>query len=310
MFKLIEAVSDAMYDLLRWKRNVKVVMTGVVVTLIWALLGWLLWPFLYGLSTSMMDLLPFAILRSDGAFIFIALIWAVGTMVTFALTMMFFGEIFARKISGERYTRFLPMLIMGISLFWAFVIYLSFEKLYAIFIRILTSLPFEFTEESVAGLIALYLLYNGVVVSLVAIVSLRSKLILEPIREEKYPSEDLIGGMVGTIGATLKDIALFVVILLIVFPLLFIPVANIVLQLALYIWLYKDIFRRDVCELYCTESEKTERKKEHVWAPWVIATVASLMSFIPFVNFFAPVFGEVAAFHYVMKVKESRNDAS
>ena len=306
MFNLIEAVSDAMYDLLRWRLNVKTVMIGVVISLLWALVGWLLWPFLYGLSSSVMNLLPFAMLRSDGAYIFIALIWALGTMVTFALTMMFFGEFFARKVSGEKYTRFLPLLITGISLFWILLVSLMFDKLYMIFVRILTSLPFEFTEDSVAGLIVLYLLYNGIIVSMVTVASLRSKFILEPIRKEKYPSESLVGGMTGTIGATLRDVAIYLVILIIVFPLLFIPVLNIVIQLALYIWLYKDIFKRDVCELYCSESEKQERKKEHRWAPWVVATVASLMSFIPFINFFAPAFGEIAAFHYVMKVKEER----
>ena len=306
MFNLIEAVSDAMYDLLKWKRNVKIVMTGVAITLLWALLGWLLWPFLYGLSSGVIGLLPFAMLRSDGAYIFISMIWAVGTMVTFALTMMFFGEIFARKVSGEKYTRFLPLLITGISLFWGVVVYLMFDKLYLIFVKILTSLPFEFTEDSIAGIIVLYLLYSGSVVSIVAVTSLRSEFILEPIRKEKYPSESLLGSAAGTFGATLRDIAIYSVVLIIVFPLLFIPVLNIVTQLALYIWLYKDIFKRDVCELYCIESERGEKKREHMWAPWVVATVASLMSFIPFINFFAPAFGEIAAFHYIMKVKESR----
>jgi hypothetical protein len=310
MFNLIEAISDAIYDLLKWKRNVKIVTTGIVVTLVWVVLGWLLWPLLYGLSSSMMSLLPFAMLRSDGAYVFIALIWALGTMVTFALTMMFFGEFFARKVSGEKYTRFLPLLITGISLFWAVIVSLMFDKLYIIFVKILTSLPFEFTEDSVAALIVLYLLYNGVVVTIVAVTSLRSKSILEPIREISYPEQSLAGGFSATIGATLRDIAIYLVILIIIFPLLFIPVLNIVVQLGLYVWLYKDIFKRDICELYCTESEKQEKEKEHMWAPWVVAIVASVMSFIPFINFFAPPFGEIAAFHYVMKVKESRRGES
>jgi len=306
MFKMMEAISDTMYEMMSWKVNVKIVMTGVLVTLGWILLSWLFWPYVYGLSEKVMDILPFAILRSDGAYFFIAMTWAVATMVTFALTMMFFGEVFARKVTKEGYTRFLPLLILGISGFWAVVIYAMFDKLYAVFVRILTSLPFEFTEKGVAGLIALYLIYNGVVVTMVAVTSFRSKYILEPIRKKRYPDEALVGSAVSTIGATLRDILIFTGISIVAFPLLFLPAINILIQLSLYVWLYKDIFKRDVCELYCTESEKQERKREHMLAPWVVATIASLMSFIPFINFFAPPFGEIAAFHYVMKVKEDR----
>lgn len=308
---MIESTSEAMYDLLKWKLNVKIVVTGVVVTLIWALIGWLIWPFIYGISSNIIDLLPFAMLRSDGTYMFIALVWAVGTMVTFAIIMMFFGEFFARKVSGEKYTLFLPLLITGVAMMWGFLIYLVFDKLYAVFFRILTSLPFEFTEKGVAGLIALYLIYNGVIVTLVAITSMRGKYILEPIREAKYPDESLVGSTGSTISATMKGVAIFIVASLVAFPLFFVPVINIIIQAALYIWLYHDVFRRDICALYCSESEKEEKKSEHSWPMWMVAALAALMSFIPFINFFAPAFGEIAVFHYVMKSRESdREEAS
>lgn len=303
---MMESISEAMYDLLKWRINVKVVITGVIATLLWALIGWLIWPFIYGVSSEIMNLLPFAILRSDGAYMFIALVWALGTMVTFAIIMMFFGEFFARRVSGEKYTLFLPLLIAGIASTWGFLIYLVFDKLYAIFFRILTSLPFEFTEKGVAGLIALYLIYNGVIVTLVAITSIRSKYILEPIRKAKYPDESLVGDTESTIIATLKGIAIFIAASIVAFPLFFVPVVNIIVQVALYIWLYNDVFKRDVCALYCTEEEKRSKDRAHLWASWFAATVAALMSFIPFINFFAPPFGEIAAFHYMMKVRESR----
>ncbi len=307
MFKLLEAVSTAMYDLLRWKLNIKIVMTGVVVTLLWSILGWLLWPFLYGVGSSIMNLLPFAMLRSDGAYIFIALVWALGTMVTFALTMMFFGEIFARRISGARYTRFLPLMIVGISVFWAVIVAMMFGKLYQVFERILTSLPYEFTEKGVAGVIVIYLLYNAILVTMIALASLRSKYILEPLRLKYYPSQSETGDTEDTFMATVRDIAIFVGISAIAFPLLFIPILNIVIQLGLYIWLYKDMFGRDVCALYCDLNEKRSAKNDR-WEPWTVAVLASFMSFIPFISFFAPYFGEVTMFHLVMKVKESQED--
>jgi len=307
---MMESISEAMYDLLRWKLNMRIVVTGVITTLLWAVIGWALWPLLYGISSWIMNLLPFAMLRSDGAYIFISLVWAIGTMVSFAIIMMFFGEFFAREVPGKKYTSFLPLLITGIALFWGLVIYLFFGRLYELFVRILTSLPFEFTEKGVAGLIALYMIYSGIIVTMVIITSLRGKYILEPIRKEKYPNEKLEGSLISTVGATVKGVAIFAGLSILAFPLFFIPVINIIVQAALYIWLYKDVFRRDVCALYCTEEERNSRGKEHRGAHWIVAIIASLMSFIPFVNFFAPPFGEIAAFHYVMKVKEKRRIAA
>ena len=303
MFQLLEAIPEAIYDLIKWKLNLKIVIKGVVISLVWLLLGWLMWPFLYGMASKVMDFLPFAILRSDGAYFFIAMVWALGTMVTFALVMMFFGEVFARKVSGESYNRFLPLLVIAVSLLWAAIVFLMFDKLYAVFLRILTTLPFDFTEKGVAGIIVLYVLYNGIVLTLVALSGLQSRGTLEILRKEKYPSEAILGEREDVFISTMKDIGIFVGISIVAFPLLFIPILNILIQFGLYIWLYRDVFKRDVCALYCNEGEKNALK-QCKWEPWVISVIASLMSFIPFINFFAPYFGEVATFHFVMKTKD------
>ena len=307
MFYLLESVSEAVYDLIRWKLNFKIIVTGVVISAIWALLGWLMWPFLYGMASHVLTFLPFAMLRSDGAYFFIAMVWALGTMVTFALVMMFFGEFFAKKIKAEYYTRFLPMLIVGITLLWAFIVFAMFDKLYAIFLRIFTTLPFEYTEEGVAAIIVLYLLYNGIVVTLAAVSGVQIKSNLESLRAEKYADESVLGDKQATALETAKDIGIFIVASIVLFPLLFIPVINMLVQLGLYIWLFKDLFGRDVCALYCNQEEENVVKKYKAES-WMVAILASLMSFIPFVNFFAPYFGEVATFHFVMKVKDLKED--
>ena len=303
MFYLLESVSDALYSLIKWKLNFRIVMTGIAITLLWMIFGWLLWPFLYGVASGVLNLLPFAMLRSDGAYFFIAVVWALGTMVTFAMVMMFFGELFAKKISAEKYTRFLPLLIVGIALLWSLIVFAMFDRLYAIFLRIFTTLPFEFTKEGVAGIIVLYLLYNGIVVTLAAVSGFQIRSTLEPLREESYPDEAVLGDNENTLLATLKDIGIFVAASIVAFPLLFIPILNMMIQFALYIWLFRDMFSRDVCELYCSAGEK-ESIKKYRWEPWLVSMIASLMSFIPFVNFFAPYFGELTMFHFVMKVKD------
>ncbi len=303
MFVLTRAISMAMYDLLKSKLNFRIVMTGVVVTLVWFVLGWLSWSVLYGISANIMSLLPFKMLKSDGAYIFISIVWLLGTLVTFSLLMMFFGELFARNIKEKGHTRFLPLVITGISLVWLLIVYFGFNNLYAAFESILRSLPFDYTDDSVAAVMSIYLLYNGLIVTMAALASLWSKYILEDLREEQYPSEKLLGSAGETFKSTIRIILIFSGVSILSFPLLFIPVLNIIVQFSLWIWLYKNMFSRDVCALYCNEEEQTG-VKNHKWEFWIISSIASVMSFLPFINFFAPYFAEIAMFHFVMKRKD------
>ena len=307
MFALVEAISVAMYDLLKSKLNFRIVTTGAFVTLLWFVLGWLSWPVLYGMSANIMSLLPFKMLKSDGAYIFISIIWLLGTLVTFSLMMMFFGELFARNIKEKGHNRFLPLMIAGISLAWALIVYFGFDTLYSTFEQVLRSLPFNYTDESVAAVMSIYLLYNGLIVTMAALSSLRSKYVLEDLRAKQYPSEKLLGSAGETFMSTLRDIIIFSGVSILLFPLLFIPLLNIVVQFSLWIWLYKSMFSRDVCELYCDEDVQTDTKKDQ-WEFWVIASISSVMSFIPFINFFAPYFTQVAMFHFVMKTKDLTED--
>ena len=302
MFILIESISMAAYDLLKPKRNIRIVMTGLVVTLLWVALGWLFWPVLYGVSSYIIDLLPFKMLKSDGAYIFISIIWLLGMLVTFSFIMMFFGEFFARNMREKNHNRLLPLVIAGISLVWILIIYFGFDQLYATFERVLKTLPFNFTEESVAAVMSVYLLYNGLIVTMVALSSMRSKYILEVLRIEQYPAKNLIGSAGKTFKSTFRNIMTFSVASLVSFPLLFIPVVNIIVQFSLWVWLYKDMFSHDVCELYC--SEQDQKSTNHRWAFWTISSISAVMSFIPFLNFFAPYFTEMAMLHLVMKAKD------
>ncbi|MEA3455795.1 MAG: EI24 domain-containing protein [Campylobacterota bacterium] len=303
MFALVKAISMAMYDLLKSKINFRIVITGAIVTLLWFVLGWLSWSVLYGISANIMSLLPFKMLKSDGAYIFVSIVWLLGTLVTFSLLMMFFGELFARNIKERGDNRFLPLMIAGVSLVWALIIYFGFNTLYSAFEHILRSLPFEYTDDSVAAVMSIYLLYNGLIVTMAALSSLRSKYILEELRAEQYPSEKLLGGAGETFKSTIRIILIFSGVSILTFPLLFIPILNIIVQFSLWIWLYKNMFSRDVCALYCDEGER-KGGKGYGWEFWVISSISSVMSFIPFINFFAPYFAEIAMFHFVMKRKD------
>jgi len=90
---------------------------------------------------------------------------------------------------------------------------------------------------------------------------------------------------------------------LIAFPLLFIPVLNIVVQIALWMWLIKDTMSYDAAALVYEKVEQ-EEIKQHRFAIWVISFTTALFNFIPVFNIFGPYFGEISMFHYLKSIKK------
>jgi hypothetical protein len=68
---------------------------------------------------------------------------------------------------------------------------------------------------------------------------------------------------------------------MLLFPLFFVPVLNIFMQLFLWTKLYKDSF-----------SSVIEAKEANL-----IAALAALFNFLPIINFFAPFFGIILFYH-------------
>jgi len=280
--------------------------SGAAVTLFWLLVGLMFWDGIIAFSSSFIDLVPFSMIRSNAAWMLSTFLWFQLVLITFALIFAFGGNFIVERFSKERYASFSLFVFMGSALFWAAVWFVEGSMIHAEFVKLVTWLPFETIEKSLAALMGVYFIYNAIIVTMIFISSSFSSKILEEIRSTYHRYDDIIeDSEIKTLKYTLKDTAIFLVISIIAIPLLFIPVINFFVQMALWVWLVKDTFVFDSATMLMKDANKATFK-EHRAALYGISLVTALFNFVPVFNLFGPFFGELAMYDYVRQLHRNK----
>ena len=299
MKETIHSVIFGFKEIVTWHTMKYALISGIVISLFWIGIGFILWEQMISFSSRILELVPFSMVRSNGAWMLSTFLWLQVVLLSFALIFAFSGNFILRNISKEKYTYFMLFTAIGSALFWAFVWLFKGEYIYQQFLQLLTWLPFETVEKGIAFLIGFYLIYNAIIVTTLFVTSLFSEPLITSVEERYFRDNDVHRDQIfKSVGYTVKDTLVFIVVSLIVFPLLFIPVINIIVQVVLWIWLIKDTMSYDVAVLVYDKVEKEEIKK-HRFAIWMISFITSLFNFIPILHVFGPFFGELSLFHYL-----------
>ena len=299
MKNILHAIIFGFKEILTWNTLKYALISGTIISALWIGVGVLFWENIIALSSHILSWIPFSMVRSNGAWMLSTFLWLQLILLTFALVFAFAGNLILRVVSKERYSSISLWVALGSSFFWSAVWFLKGDYIYAQFLKLLTWLPFETIEKGIAFLIGFYLIYNAIIVSMIFVTSLLSEPLLMAV-EKKHFNESKVNQehIFSSIGYTLKDSFIFLALSLVAFPLLFIPVVNIFTQIALWVWLTKDTMGYDALTL--TSSEVTKEKlKEHRIALWFISFVTVLFNFVPILNLFGPLFGEISMFHYL-----------
>ena len=302
----MNAIIFAFKEILNWNTMLYALVTGFLVSAVWVALGFYFWDSVLAATSRILELVPFSMVRSNGAWMLSTFLWLQMVLLSFALIFAFFGNIILRSVSKEKYTSF-SLIVAGVSaLFWGIVWFFKGDYIYHQFMQLLTWLPFETVEKGIAFLIGFYLIYNAIIVSLLFITSMLSEPLLISIEERHFKEDTVVRDhLFSVVGYTLKDSLIFIVLSIIALPLLFIPILNIVIQIALWIWLIKNTISYDAAALSFEKVDK-EALKEHRFAIWFISLVTALFNFIPILHLFGPYFGEISMFHYMKSMnKES-----
>lgn len=303
MKNIIHSILFGFRELLSWTTAKYALIGGFIVTALWAGIGAMLWPALITLSTHILELVPFSMVRSNGAWMLSSFLWLQAVLLTFALILVFFGNIILRKISREKYTGFTLLLVAGSALFWSLIWMKNGTYIYQQFLKLLTWLPFETIEKGIAFLIGIYIIYNAIVVTWVFITSLFSETLLSSVEHRHFGSDTVRHDhLFSSIGYTIRDALIFLGASIILFPLLFVPVLNILVQIALWMWLIKDTMAYDAAALVFEKVDK-DTIKQHRFAVWSISGLTALFNFVPLLNLLGPFFGEIALYHYEKTVQ-------
>jgi hypothetical protein len=299
MKHISNAMVFAFKEILRWNAMKFILAGGLFATLLWLSIGYAVWDVLVGMGAKIIELVPFSMVRSNGAWMLSTFLWLQVTLLSFALFFAFFGNVILRSVSKERYTMLSVAALVISALFWGLVWWAEGDYIHAQLVRLLTWLPFETVEKGIAALIAINNLYNGVIISVLFLAILFTPALIKEVEIREF-REDTVDAskMADTFGYTLKDTLIFLVASVVAFPLLFVPVLNVITQIALWIWLYKDTLAHSAA-LFVEREEKAALLKAHRGAIWFLTFVAVLFNFVPVVNIFGPVFGIVAIFYYL-----------
>jgi len=303
MNDLFDGFMDGLEEVLRWRTTLSVVIFASVSILIWTAVGNLYWPQFLAFSNMLVEWLPFAMLRSNGAWMLSTFLWIQAIMLTVALVSLLLTVTLYRALPQKKFTSAAGWLLLGSTLFWSVVWFFKGKAIYHGVLQLLSLLPFDTVENGVSILMIFYFLYNATIITMLFFTSLYSPILLKRVREEVFPYESLHAeAQLRSVGYTVRDTLIFIAASLILLPLLFVPVRNIILQLLLWIWLVKDTFTYDVGAFFFEKEELGGIKKGNMYL-WVIAAVTALFNFFPLLNFAGPFIGEIMMFHYLVGLK-------
>ncbi len=299
MNTISKAIVLGFKEIVNWHTMKYILLSGTIVTLVWLGIGVALWDGIIALTSKIVEMVPFSMVRSNGAWMLSTFLWFQVTLITFALIFAFLGNLILRKISKEKYTIFSLMILFGSGVFWGIVWFLKGDYIYQQFLKLLTWLPFETVEKGIAFLIGFYLIYNAIVITMLFVASMVSEAVVEDIEIREFAEDDVVrDNTFKTVKYTLRDTLIFIGVSLLAFPLLFIPVLNIFVQIALWVWMTRDTITYDALAL---THENVDASLKKTFAPgiWTISLISVLFYFIPVLNIFGPFFGTIAMFFYI-----------
>ncbi len=304
MQNIIEAIIFGFSAILNYKIIKRALTIGFIVTLIWSVIGYFLWDELVSFGAYFIDLVPFSMLRSNGAWILSFFLWFILVLISFALILSFFGNMILERIPKEKYSSFTLLIVFASALFWSIVWFYQGSYMHTQFLRLLNWLPFETVKESLAYLFGLYIIYSCIIITMLFVTSFFSKGLLEDIKDKYFPNEDFLEENEIKISENrVLDVIIYIIVSIVAFPLLFIPIVNFILQLGLWIWLIKNTFVNDSAALVIP-NEKRAKLSEHKSGFFAISTVTALFNFLPIFNIFGPFFGEIAMFYYLNQIEK------
>jgi hypothetical protein len=301
--KITSCIVKSFRDLFNPEVLKAVLISALPIFIFYAVLLILFWDKIILISNFLISWVPFSVLKLNGAFFILFFLWFISVVVSFAFVTALLGPLFLNRLKERGYYFYVVISIAFFAVFYAFLFINNWDFINAELQKLLTLLPFDTVSKAVGAIVAVYIFYNLFILTLFMVIFLFAKPFLEAIRELEYGEVDInIEDKFALKRVVLKDVLMFLILFAVLFPLFFIPVINIGVQLFLWTKLYHDSFLYFVCNEYCSNAE-FEVLKQHKIKTIIIAVLAASFNFLPIVNFFAPFFAVIMFFHCIMQLK-------
>jgi len=306
--KLSKVFLQSVGDILSWDIVKRVLTVSIPMGIVWFLIGSLLWDSVVGITSNFISWIPFSVLKANAAFLVGGFAWVVAILTTYAVVIALFNVPIYKLLPAKKYEVFSIVLILVIAILWTLFAVFNWDLVYKELEKVLTWFPFHTLQEGVASLLAVLIFYNLYIVSLYVLVMMFNKPFLRKIASKEYPDIKEVDSIKSSVflKSILKDMMILFILLILCFPLFFVPFINIFLQIFLWAWFIKESYFLSAANLYATK-EEIQKLNTHGVSKWMIAFIAAAINILPIVNIFAPFFAQTLFFHWVMQTKQDRD---
>jgi len=289
-------------DTLSWSVVKLALSIGIPLAFVWFGIGTLFWDSVVGIASEFISWIPFSILKSNAAFLIGGFSWFVAVLATYALIMGLFNVPIYKTLSPKKYESFSIILIIVIAILWTVFAMSNWDMVYKEVEKILTLFPFKTLQDGVSSLLGILVFYNLYIISMYLVVLFFNKPFLKILALKDYGIEMEENSIPRSevLKVICKDLGIFLLFLLLAFPLFFIPFINIIIQLLLWAWFVKEAYFLSASSIYGTKEEILELSHQGS-IKWLISVLGSFLNLLPIVNIFAPFFTQTMYFHWVMQ---------
>jgi len=164
----------------------------------------------------------------------------------------------------------------------------------------LSWIPWEWLQTKGASVMTFAFSYMLFTIIIALLTSIFSEKLLISLAKKHYPYISSIQSpnMLISLLLTLKASAIFMGLFMLFLPLIFIPILGQLVLLYLWSILLKEPTLYDVGALFIKDKAKLRKKAKKTR---LLAMIASLFNYIPFLNVFASIFGQILFLHHILK---------
>ncbi len=196
---------------------------------------------------------------------------------------------------------------LGSIFLWIIILWFSWDLYEGMIAAYIQKIPFvggwEWFQSSGAALAAVVVGYMLIIITVSILTSLFSEPLLIKLAQKHYPGQPAVGtpSVTTSVYLSIKAGIVSLLLFLFTFPLIFVPILGQVWMLWLWSILIKEPNTYDVGALFITDKQVLNMQKQKAW---LTAMIASLFNYIPLLNIFAPLFGQIMFLHQILGRKE------
>ncbi len=288
----------AIQDLSKNEIQKKSIINGSIWLGLWLLIMFFTWAHMTSFTQKLLLWVPFTFIKYSGTYFIFTLLWIQAILITLGIIFYIFNRFIEKYLEKTHSHYFILITGTVIVLFYTFLFFYYKDSFLLYISHFIKILPFQSIKELISIFLAILFYYMLFSVSISLIFPFIFNDTLKNLAYEEYPDIKITNIKKSKIlYLSLRDLFIFIIISLICYPLLIIPWLNIITMLFLWTYVIKDTYYHTVKNLFNLDDLN---KKEQ----YLLAFFSAVLNFIPLINIYAPAFGLLVFYHYMIEKKE------